>query len=164
MSVPKNVFWFEILLYAALTLDALSVALQDRGTLNADIVNIAMFLEGGLILVQFYFVWLAGQRRVGWPRWALAALLLLSVISLLQTIGAEAVNLVSAIEIVSCALSAVGLALSFTGNARGWFNGLKGNGPQEARRSLDERLAGAWQRNVDRSERTSIESTFDARS
>jgi hypothetical protein len=31
MSVPKNVFWFEILLDAALTLDALSVALQGRG-------------------------------------------------------------------------------------------------------------------------------------
>jgi hypothetical protein len=121
--VPKNVFWFEILLYAALTLDALSVALQDRGTLSADIVTIAMFLEGGLILVQLYFVWLAAQRRAGWPRWVLAALLLLCVISLLQTIGAEGVHLVRTIEIVSCALTAVGLCLSFTGDARGWFNG-----------------------------------------
>ena len=123
MITPKNVFWFEILLYTALTLDALSVAFQDRGTPNFDIVTIAICLEGALILLQFYFVWLAAQRRVGWPRWALTAMLLLSVISLLQTIGAEGMHLVSAIEIVSCALTAVGLYLSFTGNARGWFNG-----------------------------------------
>jgi hypothetical protein len=124
MSVPKNVFWFEIVLYAALTLDALSVALQGRGGgPNVDIVTTAIFLEGALIFLQFYFVWLAAQRRVGWPRWALAALLLLSVISLLQTIAVDGMHLVSAIEIVSCALTAVGLYLSFTGNARGWFNG-----------------------------------------
>jgi hypothetical protein len=34
-------------------------------------------------------------------------MLLLSVISLLQTIGVEGMNVVSAIEIVSCALTAV---------------------------------------------------------
>jgi hypothetical protein len=74
-----------------------------------------------VILLQFYFVWLAAQRRVGWPHWALAVMLLLSVISLLQTIGVEGMH--SAIEIVSCALTVSGLYLSFTGNARGWFNG-----------------------------------------
>ena len=100
------------------------MALQGRGGApNVDIVTTAIFLEGVLILFQFYFVWLAAQRRVGWPRWALTALLLLSVISLLQTIAVEGLHLVSAIEIVSCALTAVGLYLSFTGNARGWFNG-----------------------------------------
>jgi hypothetical protein len=50
-------------------------------------------------------------------------MLRLSVISLIQTIGVEGMLLVSAIEIVSCALAAVGPYLSFTGNARGWFNG-----------------------------------------
>ena len=30
MTVPKNVWWFEVLLYASLTLDALSAAFQDR--------------------------------------------------------------------------------------------------------------------------------------
>ena len=123
MSMPKNVFWFEILLYSALTLDALSVALQDRGTPNIDLMMTAIIMEGALILLQFYFVWLAAQRRAGWPRWALAAMLLLSVVSLRQTIGVEGMRLVSVIEIVSCALTAVGLYLSFTGNARGWFNG-----------------------------------------
>ena len=30
MNVPKNVLWFEVLLYLSLTLDALAVAFQDR--------------------------------------------------------------------------------------------------------------------------------------
>ena len=30
MTVPKNVLWFEILLYMSLMLDALSVAFSDR--------------------------------------------------------------------------------------------------------------------------------------
>jgi hypothetical protein len=122
MSAPKNVFWFEILLCAALTLDALSVALQDHGILSSNLIVTSLVMEGALILLQFYFVWLAAQRRVGWPRWALAAMLLLSVISLLQAIGVEGIQLVSAIEVVSCALTAFGLYLSFTGNGRGWFN------------------------------------------
>ena len=29
-NLPKNVFYFEVLLYASLTLDALSIAFQDR--------------------------------------------------------------------------------------------------------------------------------------
>ena len=30
MNVPRNVLWFEVLLYLSLMLDALSVAFQDR--------------------------------------------------------------------------------------------------------------------------------------
>src|SRR5882757_6830513 len=114
MSVPKNVFRFEILLYTALTLDAVSVVFQNRGSPNVDVITTAIFLEEALILLQFYFVWLAAQRRKSWPRWALIAVLLLSVISLLQTIGVEGMHVVRPIEIVSCALTAVGLYLSFT--------------------------------------------------
>ena len=35
MTVPRNVLWFEVLLYLSLMLDALSVAFQDR-TPSAD--------------------------------------------------------------------------------------------------------------------------------
>ena len=35
MTLPRNVLWFEVLLYLSLTLDALSVAFQDR-TPNAE--------------------------------------------------------------------------------------------------------------------------------
>jgi hypothetical protein len=46
----------------------------------------------------------------------------LSVISLVQIIGDGGLQFDSAIEIVSCALTAAGLYFSFTGDARGWFN------------------------------------------
>ncbi len=125
MKLPKNVLWFEVLLYMSLTLDALSVAFQDR-TPNAEMtesmITVATVMAGGLILLLVFFVWLAAQRRKNWPRWALAAALVLSVISLLQIIGESGLQLDSGIEVVSCALTAAGLYFSFTGDAKGWFN------------------------------------------
>jgi hypothetical protein len=75
-----------------------------------------------MILLLVFLVWLAAQRRKNWPRWVLAAALVLSVISLVQVIGDSGVQLDSAIEVVSCALTAAGLYFSFTGDAVGWFN------------------------------------------
>ncbi len=40
-----------------------------------------------MILLLVFFVWLAAQRRKNWPRWVLAAALVLSAISLVQVIG-----------------------------------------------------------------------------
>jgi uncharacterized BrkB/YihY/UPF0761 family membrane protein len=125
MTVPKHVLWFEVLLYLSLTLDALSVAFQDRtpsGDMTQSLIAITTVLAACLILLMVYFVWLAAQRRKNWPRWVLAAAMVLSVISLVQTIGDSGVELDSAIEIVSCALTAAGLYFSFTGDAKGWFN------------------------------------------
>jgi hypothetical protein len=85
-------------------------------------ITIATVMAACLILLLVYFVWLAAQRRKNWPRWALVASLVLSVISLVQIIGESGVELDSGIEIVSCALTAAGLYFSFTGDARGWFN------------------------------------------
>ena len=125
MTIPKNVWWFEVLLYASLILDALSVAFQDRtprADMTEQMINVATVMAAGLILLLVYFVWLAAQHRKNWPRWALAAALVLSVISLIQVIGESGVQLDSAIEVVSCALTAAGLYFSFTGDAVGWFN------------------------------------------
>src|SRR5213595_1786543 len=125
MTIHKNVWWFEVLLYASLTLDALSVAFQDRtprADMTEQMINVATVMAAGLILLLVYFVWLAAERRKNWPRWALAAALVLSVISLVQVIGAKGLEFDSGIEIVSCALTAAGLYFSFTGDARGWFN------------------------------------------
>ena len=55
------------------------------------------------------------------PRWALAAALVLSVISLVQVIGDTGVQVDSGIEIVSCVLTTAGLYFSFTGDAVGWY-------------------------------------------
>jgi branched-subunit amino acid permease len=126
MNVPKNVLWFEVLLYLSLTLDALSVAFQDRtpgGEMSEQMITVATVMAACLILLLVYFVWLAAQRRKNWPRWALVASLVLSVISLVQMIGEAGIALDSAIEIVSCALTAAGLYFSFPGDAKGWFNG-----------------------------------------
>ena len=125
MNVPKNVFWFEVLLYLSLTLDALSVAFQDRTPsveMTESMITTATVMAAGLILLLVYFVWLAAQRRKNWPRWALAAALVLSIISLVPMIGDSGLQLDSGIEIVSCILTSVGLYFSFTGDAQGWFN------------------------------------------
>jgi len=125
MNVPRNVLWFEVLLYLSLTLDALSVAFQDRtpsGEMTDSMIMVATVMAGGMILLLVFLVWLAAQRRKNWPRWVLAAALVLSVISLVQVIGGSGVQLDSAIEVVSCALTAAGLYFSFTGDAKGWFN------------------------------------------
>jgi len=126
MNVPRNVLWFEVLLYLSLTLDALSVAFQDR-TPSEDVTERTIMLSsvtaGLLILLLVFLVWLAAQRRKNWPRWVLATVLVLSMISLAQVIGDSGLELDSGIEIVSCALTAAGLYFSFTGDAKGWFNG-----------------------------------------
>jgi hypothetical protein len=125
MNLPKNVFWFEVLLYLSLTLDALSVAFQDRTPsveMTQPMITIATVMAGCMILLLVFFVWLAAQRRKNWPRWVLAAALVLSVISLFQVIGANGFELDSVIEVVSCILTAAGLYYSFTGDAKGWFN------------------------------------------
>jgi branched-subunit amino acid permease len=125
MNVPKNVWWFEVLLYASLTIDALSVAFQDRAPradMTEQMINVATLMAAGLILILVYFVWLAAHRRKNWPRWALSAALVLSSISLAQLIGEKGLQFDSFVDIVSCALTLAGLYCSFTGDARGWFN------------------------------------------
>ena len=120
MKIPHNVVWFEILLYVSLMLDSVSVALADR-PISSDLIT-PMALEAGLILLLVYFVHLAAQKRKNWPRWVLLALLVLSVLALLPDLAQRGIEISSAIEIVSCVLTAAGLYSSFTGDARGWFN------------------------------------------
>ena len=90
MNVPRNVLWFQVLLYMSLTLDAVSVAFQDRtptAKMTAQMINTGTLMAAGLILLLVYFVRLAAEHRKSWPRWVLAAALVLSVISLVQLIG-----------------------------------------------------------------------------
>jgi protein-S-isoprenylcysteine O-methyltransferase Ste14 len=125
MNVPRNVVWFEVLLYLSLTLDAVSVAFQDRtptAKMTEEMINTGTLMAAGLILLLVYFVRLAAQHRKNWPRWVLAAALVLSMISLVQIIGEKGLAFDSGIEIISCALTAMGLYYSFTGDAVGWFN------------------------------------------
>jgi|SRR5690242_14049494 protein-S-isoprenylcysteine O-methyltransferase Ste14 len=125
MNLPRNVFRFEILLYASLILDALSLAFGDRtvtaGTSEQTIMAQSV-VSGCLILLMLYLVYLAARHRKSWPRWVLAAALVLSVISLISLIGESGLALDSGIEVLSCALTIAGLYYSFTGDAQGWFD------------------------------------------
>jgi len=124
-TVPTNVRWFEVLLYLSLALDAVSVAFQDRvptPKMTEQMIAAGTLMSAGMILLLMYFVRLAAQRRKNWPRWALLAALVLSVISLVQIIAEKGVQLDSGVEIVSCVLTALGLYFSFSGDAVGWFD------------------------------------------
>ena len=125
MNLPRNVFRFEILLYASLILDALSVAFEDRTVTPANSEQSILaqsVISICLILLMMYLVHYAARHRKSWPRWVLAAALVLSVISLISIIGEAGLALDSGIEIVSCVLTAAGLYYSFSGDAQGWFN------------------------------------------
>jgi protein-S-isoprenylcysteine O-methyltransferase Ste14 len=125
MTVPNNVLWFEVLLYLSLMLDALSVAFRDR-TPSPQMTESMIMTESVfavvLLLLLVYFVRLAARHRKNWPRWILAAAMVLSAIMLVQVIGMQGLEFDTAIEVVSCALTAAGLLFSFTGDAKGWFN------------------------------------------
>ncbi|MFG3593600.1 hypothetical protein [Bradyrhizobium sp. RDI18] len=125
MTLPRNVLWFEVLLYLSLTLDAVSVAFQDRTPtpkMTEQMIGTGTLMAAGLILLLVYLVRLAAEHRKNWPRWVLVAVLVLSVISLAQMIGEKGIQFDSGIEVISCALTAAGLYFSFTGDAVGWFN------------------------------------------
>src|SRR5882757_8224152 len=125
MTVPKHVMWFQVLLYLSLVLDALSVVFQDRtptATITETTILAAIVIAACMILLFAYLVRLAAHQRKNWPRWVLTAALAFSVMSLLQVIGDSGLQVDSAIEVVSCALTAAGLYASFTGDAKGWFN------------------------------------------
>jgi hypothetical protein len=125
MNLPRNVFRFEILLYASLILDALSVAFGDRSATTGNSEQTIMaqsVVSGCVILLLLYLVYLAARHRKSWPRWVLAAALVLSVISLITAVDDNGLALDSGIEVVSCVLTIAGLYYSFTGDAQGWFD------------------------------------------
>ena len=90
--------------------------------MTAQMINTGTLMAAGLILLLVYFVRLAAEHRKSWPRWVLAAALEVSVISLVQLIGEKGLQFDSGIEVISCALTAMGLYFSFTGDAVGWFD------------------------------------------
>jgi hypothetical protein len=123
-DLPKNVFYFEALLYMSLILDALSIAFQDRtpdAGMSESTVMAANFVAACMLLFFVWLVWLAAYRHKSWPRWVLSVSLVFSMLSLLQVLGTYGLQLDSAVEIVSCTLTGLGLYFAFTGDARDWF-------------------------------------------
>jgi len=125
MILPSHVVRFQVLIYLSLGLDAVSVAFQDRtpsAAITETTIMATSVISACMILLFAYLTWLAAHQRRNWPRWVLTAALVFSVLSLLQVIGASGLQFDSAIETISCALTAAGLYSSFTGDAKGWFN------------------------------------------
>ena len=125
MNIPKNVWWFEVLLYASLVLDALSLAFADR-TPTADMTEqrIAVSTLFSLLLLPlfFYLIWVAARRRKSWPRWLLSAALFYSLIVLAEVIAERGMQFDVFVDSVSWVLGATGIYLSFTGDAKDWFD------------------------------------------
>ena len=125
MNVPKNVWSFEILLYASLLLDALGVAFADRTPrpdMTEQMIAARVFYALAMLALVFYLIWFAANRRKGWPRWVLAALFALSLPQLAQVIVVHGIGFGVIVDIVSAVLTAWGLYLSFTGDAKDWFD------------------------------------------
>lgn len=124
VTVPSNVLRFEVATYLSLILDTLSAALQAMSVDNAEQVNGAVNIINVLFILTFVFlVGLAARRRKNWARMILLAALVLATVSLTGTLSSEGAQFTSGIDLISVALTAYGLFCSFTGNARGWFQG-----------------------------------------
>ena len=110
----------------SLTLDALSAAFQDRtptAEMTARMITAATVIAAVMILLLVFFVWLAAQRRKNWPRWVLWRALVLSVYSLIAGDRRHRPAARQRHRDRVLRPDAAGLYFSFTGDAKGWFNG-----------------------------------------
>ena len=123
VTVPRNIWRFEVLLYTSLLLDTFTAAFQSLpDELSESALSIATLINALLILGFVFLVRLAARRRQGWARMLLLAALLLSLVSVAGEMIANGGELGSAVELLSAILTAIGLYFSFTGDARGWFD------------------------------------------
>ncbi|MES2602970.1 MAG: hypothetical protein V4602_19370 [Pseudomonadota bacterium] len=122
-SVPKNIFYFQVLLYLSLLIDVLSAAFLDRmpddvtGSTKLAVNFIAVMMTLGFVQL----VWLAAHRRKRWARMILVVALTLSVASIVTTVGETGMQFGTFVDVISTALTAFGLYFSFTGDALDWF-------------------------------------------
>ncbi|MBN9581997.1 MAG: hypothetical protein J0G37_10920 [Afipia sp.] len=123
VKVPRNVFGFEVLLYLSLLIDSLSAAFIDRAPegMTGQEALAVNFIAVVMILALVQLVWLAAHRRQNWARMILVAALVLSVLSIVASVGQIGLGFSTVVDVVSTALTAWGLWLSFTGDARDWF-------------------------------------------
>lgn len=121
--LPTHIFYFEVLLYLSLLLDALSMPLRDEAFDDAGGMTppTAKLITALLILAFVGLVWLAAHRRKNWARMVLLAALPLSIVSIIQALHLAGWQFTTVLDVVSALLTALGLYLSFTGDARDWF-------------------------------------------
>jgi hypothetical protein len=123
MTVPKNVLRFEVLFYLSILLDLLLAVLLHREQLTG--LSAAAGAIVGLILMIVLvplcgLVYVAARKRKNWARWVLLCWQMLSAFLSLREYGLGATL---AIDLPSALLAVAGLYFSFTGDAKGWFDG-----------------------------------------
>ncbi len=130
VTVPRHIFYFEVLLYLSLLIDSLSMVFRDDSfsDLNEITPSAAKLITAALLLFFVYLVWLAAHRRQNWARMVLLVSLVMSVISVAAMVNETGWQLETFVDFISAALTAAGLFFSFTGDAQGWF------APQDGRR------------------------------
>ena len=123
VKVPTNIFYFEVLLYVSLLIDVLSAAFLDRISDDvSDSTRLAVNFIAVLMTLGFMqLIWLAAHRRKNWARIVLLVAAALSVASIATTLSESGLQFSTFIDIISTALTVLGLYCSFTGDARGWF-------------------------------------------
>lgn len=123
VQVPKNIFYFEVLLYLSLLIDVLSAAFLDRMPDDVtDSTKLAVnFIAVMMTLGFVQLVWLTAHRRKSWARMILVVALMLSVASIVTTIGETGLQFGTFVDVISTALTALGLSFAFTGDAKDWF-------------------------------------------
>jgi len=121
--LPTNVFYFEVLLYLSLLLDALSMPFRSEAFDDAAGMapSAAKLITAALILLFVELVWLAARRRKNWARMVLLVALALSILSIAEALRIAGWQFTTVVDVVSALLTALGLYFSFTGDARDWF-------------------------------------------
>ena len=124
VKVPTHIFYFEVLLYLSLLIDVLSAAFLDR--IPDDVTDWARlavnFIAVMMTLGFMQLIWLAAHRRKNWARMILLVAMMMSVASIATSLNETGMRFGTFVDIISTALTAVGLSYSFTGDAQGWFH------------------------------------------
>jgi len=122
VKLPSNIFYFEVLLYLSLLIDALSMMFRSDSfnDITETTAGVKLF-TAAMILLFVYLVWLAAHRRQNWARMILIAALVLSVLSIMEILRIAGLQIESVADILSAILTGLGIYCSFTGDAQGWL-------------------------------------------
>lgn len=123
MTAPSDVSRFEALLYLSLILDALSAAFFGATGETDETRAVISTVNAFLIIGVFALVWLAAQRRKNWARWTVFGFFVFSAVVYIGVIGDRSFGVVTIIDWLSLALSALGFYFGFTAQAQQWFKG-----------------------------------------
>jgi hypothetical protein len=120
MTVPRDVLWFEILLYLSLLLDALSAALFGVTADGSDKPFVSFF-SALIIAVLVFLVWFAARRQKNWARWTVFGFFVLTLLLYIASLNQMSFGFKEFVDEISIVLSAFGFYFSFTAEARRWF-------------------------------------------